>query len=195
MNGILRAGFLDALRAIVSPRGLLDEVAQLADAEIMLRRNRQRLAEPKREGFVHACLRRASLDFVGGKDHRLARRTNELGEDLIAGNNASPGIDQENHEVRLLDCGDGLLAHARGKTRIAMLKPGSVDQPDSDRSKLGVSLAPVARQSRLVVDKRKPLAGEPIEQRRLADIRPTDDGNGEGHEAGTGACSLPDRFP
>ena len=65
-----------------------------------------------------------------------------------------------------------------------MLEPGGIDQPDSARSELGVGLAPVARQSRLIVDKREALAGEPVEQRRLADIRPTDDGNGEGHEVG-----------
>ena len=65
-----------------------------------------------------------------------------------------------------------------------MLEPGGIDQPDSARSELGVGLAPVACQSRLVVDKGEPLAGEPVEQRGLADIRPTDNGDGEGHGLG-----------
>ena len=184
---VLFASLLRDLRATVYAGGLLDEVAQLADADIMLGRDRQRLAEPKGEGFVHACLRRAPLHFVGGDDHRLAGRAHEFGEDLIAGNDPRPRIDQENDKVRLLDGLDSLLAHAGGETRIAMLEPSGIDQPDGARSKLGVGLAPVARQSGLIVDKGEALAGEPVEQRRLADIRPTDDGNGEGHEAGTGA--------
>ena len=138
-------------------------------------------------------LRRAPLAFVGGKDHGLARRAHELGEDLVGGDNARPRIDQEDDEVGLLDGGHGLLAHAGGETRIAVLEPRGIDQPDRGCSKLGIGLAPVAGQSRLIVDEREALAGEPVEQRRLADIRPSDDGDGEGHEAGPEREDEPDR--
>ena len=98
--------FLRDLRTTVSAGGLLDEVAQLADAGAMLGRDRQRLAEPKREGFVDAGLGARPSHFIGGEDHRLAGRAHELGENLVAGNNACTRIDQENDEIGLLDGGD-----------------------------------------------------------------------------------------
>ena len=41
--------------------------------------------------------------------------------------------------------------------------------------------APVARHARLVIHQRELLADQAVEQGRLADIGPADDGDGEGH--------------
>ena len=49
-------------------------VGQLADADIMLGRDRQRLAEAERIGLVHRRLGRAALAFVDGENHRPCRR-------------------------------------------------------------------------------------------------------------------------
>ena len=42
-----------------------------------------------------------------------------------------------------------------------------------------LALAPVAGDARQVVDQRQPPADQPVEQRRLADVRPADDGDAE----------------
>ena len=64
-----------------------------------------------------------------------------------------------------------------------------------------LALAAVARDARPIVDQRQPPADQPVEQRRLADIRPADDGDGEAHardpvvshrRSGNGpSCALP----
>src|SRR6478736_4060319 len=89
---------------------LLDGLAEFADADPVLRGDRQRRAEPKRVSFVHTGLRGAALAFVGGEDHRLAGCTHQLGEDLVASHDTRPRIDQEHDEVSLLDGGHGLIA-------------------------------------------------------------------------------------
>src|SRR5665648_968971 len=94
---------------------------------------------------------------------------------------ARAGVDKKQHDIGLHDGRFGLLTHALGQPRIARLEPGGVDQRDRVRPKLGYGLAPVARQARLIVDQRQPLARKPVEQGGLADIRPSDDGNSEGH--------------
>ena len=95
----------------------------------MLGGDRQRLAKSERKRLVHAWLCGAALAFVGGEDHRLAGGAHQFGEDLVAGDDARPRIDEKHHEVRLVDGSLSLLAHAGGETRIAMLEPRGVDQP------------------------------------------------------------------
>ena len=71
---ILLARLVRNLRATVQTvRSLLDDVAQLADAEIMLGGDRQRVAEPEGKRLVDAGFRSAALAFIGGEDHGLAR--------------------------------------------------------------------------------------------------------------------------
>ena len=76
-----------------------------------------------------------------------------------------------------------LAAHARRETFVARLEPRGVDQPHRAAAELGISLSAVARQPRLVVDERKFPARKPVEQSGLADIRPSDDGDSEGHRS------------
>ena len=44
-----------------------------------------------------------------------------------------------------------------------------------------VAKEPVARHAGLIVDDRNPAAGQPVEKRGFADVRPADDGNGVHH--------------
>ena len=119
---VLFASLLRDLRATVYAGGLLDEVAQLSDTDIMLGRDRQRLAEPKGEGFVHACLRRAPLHLLAATITGLPDERTSSAKISSPANDPRPRIDQENDKVRLLDGLDSLLAHAGGETRIAMLR-------------------------------------------------------------------------
>ena len=70
-------------------------------------------------------------------------------------------------------------AHPAGqRLRILVLKPGRVDHPELEAEQLGFAFAPVARYTGTVIDQRKPLADEPVEQGRLAHVRAAHDGDG-----------------
>ena len=192
------SGVGNVRNSIARAASLLDDLGDLADAERVLGRDRQRLAETERIGLVDARLGRAALAFIGGEDHLLAGAAHQLGENLVGRHHAGPRIDQEQHEIGLGDGRFRLLAHARGKPLIPGLEPRGIDEGDGARPKLGLGLAPVARQPGLVVDQRQLLADQPVEQGGLADIRPSDDGDGEGHWPlmpwnlpGSPECSLP----
>ena len=104
-------------------------VAQLADAEVMLGRDRQRLAKTERKGFVEPGSAARPSHLLAARITGLPDAAHQFGEDLVGGDDARPRIDQENDEVGLLDGGHGLLAHAGGETRIAVLEPRGIDQP------------------------------------------------------------------
>ena len=108
----------------------------------------------------------------------------KLGEDFIAGDDAAARASMRKRTRSA--CWIAALRSARACARDrglhrASSKPGGIDQPHGAAADLGLGLAAVARQARLIVDKRKPLAGEPVEKGGLADIRPADDGDGKGH--------------
>jgi hypothetical protein len=82
-----------------------------------------------------------------------------------------------------LDRGLGLLLHPRRQRSLgALVEPRSVDDGEIEIVELGLAFAAVPRHARLVVDQRELLADQPIEQRRLSDIGPADNGNRERHE-------------
>ena len=61
------------------------------------------------------------------------------------------------------------------------LEAGGVDDGEDEIAETRLAFAPVARHARAVIDQREPPADQAVEQGRLADIRPADDGDGEAH--------------
>ena len=73
----------------------------------------------------------------------------------------------------------------------ALFEARGVDRGEFEIAEPAVTLAAVARHARPVVDQRQPLADQAVEQRRLADVRPADDGDGEAHGATLAGASSP----
>ena len=81
----------------------------------------------------------------------------------------------------------GLRLHSCRKAfRRRLLKPGGIDHREGKIAEPPVAFPAVAGYPRLVVHQREPRADQPVEQRRLADIGPADNGDGEGHDATCG---------
>ena len=163
------------------PACVLDRRGKVADADIVLGRDRKRFAEAERIGFVERGFGRASLALVDGENDRLAGSPRKLGEVLVGRHHARPPVDEEQHEIGACDRRFRLLAHARRQSLIAGLESRRIDEPEGAGAKRCIGLAPVARQTRLVVHEREFPPREPVEQGGLADIRPSNDGDGEGH--------------
>ena len=138
----------------------------------MLGGNRDRVAEAEVEGFVSAVAPGRPFRLVGDEDHRLAGTAHALGEVTIAFGHAGARVDEEQHGVAIGERRLGLGAHApRQRLAVARLQAGGVDDGEDEIAEPRFAFAAVAGDAGLVVDQRQLAADQPIEQRRLADVR------------------------
>ena len=145
----------------------------------MLGRQRDRIAKTQPERLEDRRFGGAALGLVGEQDDRrvaAAQPARDLG---IERGYARARVDHEQRGVGLRHRGLGLRAHpARKRLRIVFLIAGRVDDAELQPEQVGVALAPVARDTRTIVDQRDALADEAVEQCRLADIGAADDRDG-----------------
>ena len=98
------------------------------------------------------------------------------GEMAVGRGDPGARVDDEQDRIALGDRGLGLRAHAAGqRLRIALLESRRVDHREGEVHEPRLPLAPVARDARLIVDERELASDQPVEQGRLADVRPADD--------------------
>ena len=156
---------------------------EVDQAFAVLGRDGDRLAEAQLESGVEARLPYAPLALIGDDDNRAPRGAHELGEHLVARRHAFARIDQEQHEIGLGERRLGLLAHALGdRPAFCLLEARRIDDRDGVAGEIRLARAAVARQPRHIGDEGRALARQTVEQRRLADVGPADDGDdGCGH--------------
>ena len=101
-----------------------------------------------------------------------------------AGARPARAVDDEDHRVGLDDRLLGLARHldedAFGGAR---LEAAGVDGDEGARAEPAFAVVPVARHARHVVHDRVAAAREPVKERRLADVRPPDQGDDRLHGA------------
>ena len=85
---------------------------QVGQAQAVLGRQRDRLAEAELIGFHQPRLGRPALGLVGDEVHVLAGLAQHLGEALVERRHAGAGVDHEQDDVGFADGELGLLAHA-----------------------------------------------------------------------------------
>ncbi len=148
----------------------------------MLGGDRDRLAEPERERLQHAGLAVAALALVGDDDGVASGAARQLGEGAVRRRQPGAGVDHEQQDIGFGDGGLGLGPHAALEALgLGLFKAGRVDDAEFEMAEPAVALAAVAGDAGAVVDQRQALADEAVEERRLADIRTADNGDGEGH--------------
>ena len=159
-----------------------DRLAQVAHAFAVLGRDGDRLAEPQLEGLVEAVGAGPPLALVGDQDGRHARAAHHARERRIGRHHAVARIEHEQHQV---GAARSPPRSARACARRSM--PGAASSRPAVSTSVtlwpahvGLALAPVARQPRHVRDQRGVLAGQPVEERRFADVGSADDGDGWG---------------
>ena len=169
-------------------------VVEVAEAFAVLRRDRHRFAEAEVEAFERTRRARPALALVGDEDGRLGGAPQQVDEGAVGRHHAGAGVDDEEHRIGRRDRGFGLGAHAAGQAFARRLfEAGGVDDGEGEIAEMGGGFTPVAGNARGVVDEREPPAGKPVEQRRLADIRPADDGDGKAHGGAPGKPAASQR--
>ena len=113
--------------------------------------------------------------------HRPLGGAEDHGELLVAGRDPRPRVDDEQHEVGLVDRGLRLLGDLRAeRPALDLVDAARVDQPEPGAGPLAEELLAVPGHARRLVHDCGPALREPVDQRRLADVREADDRDGAG---------------
>ena len=126
----------------------------------------------------------APLDsaLLATSTNRLAALPKDFGQQFVGRRQPGLGVYQEQRAVGLVHRHLALGAHAAlERVGPCDFKAGGVDHAEPEVDQLGVARTPVAGDARRVVDQRQLAAGQTVEQGRLADIRASDDGEGDAH--------------
>ncbi len=145
--------------------------------------DRNRLAKAQFESLIGPRLASPALGLVGADDHRLVPATQKLDEHLVQRSQPVARIHHEQGHVAFVQGQFGLGAHPRLQALVRdVLEPGGVDQGQIEIAQAARRIAPVAGYAGPVIDDRQLLAGQPVEQRRFADVRPADNGQLDRHD-------------
>ena len=145
------------------------------------------------ESFVGTREPNPALGLIGNQNGGLAGPAYEAGEMPVRGHEADAAVGHEHDRIRLGHSRFGLRAHASIEGfSLPLVEPGRVDDGEAEVAEPGIAFAPVACHAGQVIDQRQLLADQPVEQRRLADVRTPDDGDGKRHQglAAAGACPM-----
>ena len=145
----------------------------------MLGGNRQRFAEAQFIGFVECWFMPPALGLVGDEDDGLATAADPAGEFAVGRGYAGAGIEDEEHDIAVIHRHLGLRTHA-GFEAVALdvVEAGRIEDAEAQVAKPRLAFAAVTGDAGLVIDEGDLAADEPVEQGRLADIRPPHDGDG-----------------
>ena len=161
-----------------------ERLEQIGRALAMLGRERHGIAEAERVGLDDAALCPVLPSaLLASRMTGLPERRTRSAKGWSIGVRPSAGVDHEEDDIGLGDRGLGLGPHAaEERVLVGLFETGGVDDREAEMAERGIALAAIARHARPVVDQRELLADEPVEQRRLADIGPADDGDDGCHQ-------------
>ena len=137
-----------------------------------------RIAEAQRHElplrrFVHRV-----VDLVDRQHHRTVAVTQQAGDAGIFFGDAHRRVDHHHHDLGVADGALTLTRHLLVE-RVAPWQPSTgVDDRERDTPPRRLELLAVTRDARTLLDDGDPLAHDAIDECRLADVRPTHDGDG-----------------
>ena len=155
-----------------------DHVEQVAGAPPVRRRDRVGLLPAELVEFGAFELALLVVGLVDDDDDRRRRAAQDAGRLEVGRRQPGRRVDDEQDDVRLGDGQAGLLLDARLDRIVGVeLEPAGVDDDEATAVPLGVAVEAVTGRPGAVLDDRRPLAEEPVEEGALADVRSPDDGD------------------
>jgi hypothetical protein len=140
--------------------------------------------------------------LVADEDHGLAAGAQDRGDVLVETRHPGADIDHEDAEVSLLDGDPRLLLGAPGQLGDARVlgdqggvEAGGVHQGEAAPAPLGHPVQAIPGEPGGLIDDGVPLPGQPVEEGRLPDIGPADDGDDAAHRAQGGVVAVPAAAP
>ena len=154
-------------------------VEQVSSAMPVERGDFYRLTEAERRELVRELGPRRIVELVRDEQHGLARPAQDVRQLGVARRQAGAGVHEEEHEVRLLDRRPRLGDRpARDRRVVRDVDAARVHEQEALARPLAEELLAVARHTRRLVDDGGAGRGQPVDERRLADVRIADDRDG-----------------
>ena len=155
-----------------------DQVQQFVPSTVLGRAGAHDASATQPVKLVGLGVHAHRVGLVGDAQYGDVQVAQPLRDLLIQRHDASPGIDHEQHHTRRFQGrGDLLLDVGREIVRVFDAHAAGVDQLEVAVVQAHQVRHAVARHAGRVIDNREPLADEPIEEARFADIGPADDDN------------------
>ncbi len=153
-----------------------DLVEQVARAVPVERGQRDGVAEAEPVELERLEVASRVVDLVHEHDHRLCRHAEDRRDLLVARRHPCPGVDDEEHEVGLLDGRAGLGGDVAPEgAGVRLVHAARVDHAERDAVPVAEELLPVARHAGRLVHHGGAALRQPVDERRLADVREADD--------------------
>ena len=182
-------------------RRLDDLVEQVARAVAVERRDGNRVAEAEPVELERLEVAARVVELVREHEHGPPRHAQDLRELLVSGRHTRFRIDDEEHEVRLLDRLTRLRRDLRAeRPGVGAIDAARVDEAERRSRPLAEKLLAVAGDARCLVDDGGARRSQAVDQRRLADVREADDrdragdldvGGHVGHDGGVASRGRP----
>ena len=124
-----------------------------------------------------------AVDFVDDEDQGLSRAAQAIDDVAIGRQQAVARIDDEQDRIGLGDRDVDLGGRLCGKALGVVHQPAGVDDDERLARVLATdAVVPIARDAGQIGDERVARARQHVEQRRFADVRPTDEGDYGEHD-------------
>ena len=158
-----------------------DLVEQVAGAVAVEAGEGPGLPEPELVEHGRFAVAPRVVDLVREHDHGALLLAQDHRELLVTGRDSRPRVDDEQHKVGLIDRSECLLGDlVAERASIGLVHPTRVDETEPRARPLAEELLAIARDARGLVDDGRATLREPVDQRRLADVREADDRDGAG---------------
>ena len=139
-------------------------------------RERKRIAKPEAVELEREGIAPRVVDLVRHEQHGLVRDAQDLGQLLVAGRDPDLRVDHENNEVCIGDRALCLVGNLPGEIVLAGdVDAAGIDQQEALARPLADELLAVARRPARVVHDGGARTRQPVDERRLADVREADD--------------------
>ncbi len=171
--------FVRHRRSLTAGQPFEDRVEQVSRAVAVEARDGHGLAEAERRELVCELGPAGLVELVGHEQHRPACPPEDVGELGVARRQPRARVDDEEHEVGLLDRRPRLRHRAaRDRRVVGDVDATGVDEQEALASPFAQELLAITGHAGRLVDNRCPAHRQPVDERRLADVRVADDGDG-----------------
>jgi hypothetical protein len=178
-HGIRFVGCFLPSRAVGAP--LLHQLAYGAQSPLVHRRDIGHGIEAEGGKVGHRNVRLHAIHLVDHQNHRFGKTPQALGDLLVSGHQAVPGIGHEQHRVGFVECQLGLLLEGRLQRARFPEEPPGVDEHALTGPCRHAPVAPIPGQAGNVGHQSVPAPGQLVEECGLTDVGPANEGDGGNH--------------